>query len=129
MKESSRIATPSIANCMASQYQYTLLQPYTYTYTVNYGYDDSSYSTCTAGWPEEWNRSAGICNKDIGNRTPRFTCNTPHEVGKGTTILESIRDYTSRTCFAGTLWVDGKSLKKATNTCIRSVGGTSDGDA
>jgi hypothetical protein len=112
MKESSRIATPSIANCIGSEYQYTLLQPYVYDYTIEYGREGSQIHTCTTGWPNEWNRPAGICNKSIGNRKARFTCNTIHEVGKPATILESIKDYTSRTCFAGNLWVDGKILKK-----------------
>ena len=82
MKESSRVATPSIANCIENTYQYTLLQPYTYNYTVEYGGESSQTQNCTAGWPNEWNRPAGMCDKDIGNRKARFTCNTTHEVGK-----------------------------------------------
>lgn len=48
MKESSRITTPSIASCIGNQYQYTLLQPYTYSYTVAYGSEGAQTQTCTA---------------------------------------------------------------------------------
>jgi hypothetical protein len=124
MKESSRITTPSIANCINSKYQYTLLQPYKYTYTVDYWVDASQTQLCTAWWPDEWNRPAWYCGQDIGNRTPRFTCNTTHIVWTWSSISESLRDYTTGNCLSWELWVDGKALKKATKTCIVSTPGT-----
>ncbi len=127
MKESSRILTPSIANCIDPTYQYTLLQPYTYTYTVSDGSDLGS-TTCTAGWPNEWNKSAGSCDRDIGNRTPQFTCNTVHEVGIATPILSSITEYETRSCFAGAISIDQKVVKTANQACIVSTPGSGDGD-
>jgi hypothetical protein len=115
MKESSRIANPSIANCIEPGYQYTLLQPFLTTYR-----DDDFFRsrTYTVAWPNEWN-IGGVYN---GGSSPRFTCNTQHQVGSAISIATSITEYSSRTCFVGNLYLNGSLLRTATNSCKEMVG-------
>lgn len=54
MKETDRLPDPSIANCIDTTYQYNLQQPRTYTYTGSAIL--SLGGTCTAAYPDEWNR-------------------------------------------------------------------------
>ena len=53
MKESSRISNPSIANCIDSNYQYSLLQPYLRTYNDDGFFRSQRY---TIAYPDEWNQ-------------------------------------------------------------------------
>ena len=116
MKESSRISNPSIANCIEPKYQYTLLQPYLKTYKD----DDLFHSrTYTIAWPDEWN----VGGKYNGSIPPRFTCNTQHQVDISIPIATSIVEYNSRTCFAGSLFLNGQAMKVANNLCIQTMGG------
>ncbi len=117
MKESSRISNPSIANCIAPTYQYTLLQPFLRTYTEDNGYNSSQ--TYTVAWPDEWN-VRGIYN---GSTVPRFTCNTTHQVDVTVPLEKSMREYSTRTCFAGSIFLNGQVLKVANNICIQTMGG------
>jgi hypothetical protein len=117
MKETTRFSPPSLRDCIEpSRNQYMLLQPYIYTYIVT-DFADTQY-TCNAGYPDEWNRPNGICPKDIGTRTPRFTCLTNHTVAPTPSLGLSLTNYTSRPCVVGTLKVDGVTKKSATNSCI-----------
>ena len=117
MKESSRVSNPTIANCIDPKYQYTLLQPFLKTYQES---DDSFWSrTYSVAWPDEWN-IGGIYN---GSTPPRFTCNTQHQVGGAIPIVQSITEYTSRTCFAGKLYLNGQVMKVANNLCIEYISG------
>ena len=49
MKETKRLKNPSLADCMAGGYEYSILAPYTTTttYTSNIGEAGSSSYTCT----------------------------------------------------------------------------------
>lgn len=83
MKETERISAPSIADCLGSTYQYTLLQPSLYNY-IEYscgGMDISCATNCRWAYPEEWNRPSGFCPKVSQTNTPRFTCLTAHQNG------------------------------------------------
>jgi hypothetical protein len=42
-------------------------------------------------------------------------------------MAQSITEYTSRTCFAGKLYLNGQVLKEADNLCIEYIGGGSGG--
>ncbi len=119
MKESSRIDNPSIANCIDSKYQYTLLQPHIITYSSN-NYFSTSYSYSVA-FPTEWNQFVWG-NWYYGNGvnlgvTPRFTCNTVHEVAAPIDFATSLSEYTSRACFAGSVYLDGWIVKTISNPC------------
>jgi len=52
MKETKRITQASPLDCVTNRYQYTLLQPYQYSYHQG---DYLNPSTCSGNWPNEWN--------------------------------------------------------------------------
>jgi hypothetical protein len=117
MKETPRFSPPSISDCIDQKYQYTLATPYKYTYPVEYG-ESMSY-TCNSGSPKEWTIPSGLCSDDLGNRTPRYSCITNHtvesDIPKFATVLDA---YMYRTCYAGTLNIDGKIIQNPQRTCI-----------
>ncbi len=66
MDETTRFDAGSPLDCSNGGKQYALLSPYTYRYgIINYSGESEYIDACTAGWPEEWNLSSGICSKDI----------------------------------------------------------------
>lgn len=75
MKESNRVSTPSLTNCTDNSYQYALLQPYIFSYSVHY-HDDSDW-ICNSAWPGEWTANSSNC-KTRTTETPRYTCLTEH---------------------------------------------------
>ena len=76
MKETTRLPNPTINDCTSNTYQYTLLQPHTYTY--DYEDFNGNITSCTAAYPDEWNTSGFPCTKVAQTTNPRFTCLTAH---------------------------------------------------
>mgnify|MGYP003441317717 FL=1 len=101
MKESSRIDSPSIANCIDLKYQYTLVQPYAIPYKVIESPNDIPVEYKVA-FPNEWNQYSYDANGGTYNgiTSLRFTCHTLHQVGAPISVTSSISEYDSRPCFA-----------------------------
>ncbi len=114
MKETKRLTPLSPTDCTTNRYQYTLLQPYKYTY---YQGDYLSSSSCSGNWPNEWNNSGQFCSAMA--KTPRFTCVTNQVVDTNIPDLaKSLIEYSTRSCFAGSIFLDGKIISSINNTCI-----------
>ncbi|MBX9808982.1 hypothetical protein K2X92_01155, partial [Candidatus Gracilibacteria bacterium] len=121
MKETTRLSNPSIKNCIDTPYQYTILQPYLRSYS------DSIWGSRsrTVAYPDEWNKGGKSMTT-----SPRFTCIDPVHSGPlpiplrgGPISLEaSISEYSTRSCFAGKVFVDGVVVKQANNTCSERRG-------
>jgi hypothetical protein len=121
MKETNRFSPPSVSDCLNKNNQYLLRSPYKYTYTYDQG-ESSSYS-CTTWFPTEWTKSSGLCQNDIGNRVPKYSCLTEHEIVNDIpSFSQAVADYSSRTCYAWDLILDGAKIKTATRTCISTTG-------
>lgn len=124
MKETKRLTPLSPTDCTTNRYQYTLLQPYRYTY---YQGDYLSHSSCTGNWPNEWNNGGSFCNATA--KTPRFTCVTNQVVDTNVPDLaKSLTEYATRSCFAGSISLDGKVIASINNTCINTYTAGSDAE-
>jgi len=103
MKETPRFANPSLADCSVDSYQYSLLEPYTYTITDEFG------NSRTIKWPTEWNGTS---------KDPRYSCLTQHDsLASIPDLPKSLADYESQTCFVGGVHIDGTSVKSLGNYC------------
>jgi hypothetical protein len=111
MKETTRLPSPSIENCISPTYQYTLLDPHTYEYKITNSSGPNPWEEYLCNWayPDEWSTSGRICNKQKLTDSPRFTCLTEHTYWpSGLSLSDAEGSYTSTPCLYGTISIDGR---------------------
>jgi hypothetical protein len=104
MKETTRIPEASVESCTSQAFQYTLLQPHLYAYTVDDWKGDTH--SCEGAFPDEWSRPSGRCPQYKLTNNPRFTCITNHRFGSmGSSLQTALNAYTPGTY--GTITING----------------------
>lgn len=131
MKETTRVDPASVLDCMTSEYQYALREPWEYEYPNP---DSEGYpNPCVDIFPLEWssvNRYGKVsifwsCGSRLAKHPPRYTCITEHDILDSIPqFSESIVQYdqkkSKKGCYAGSLYLDGSKVKTITKTCIYS---------
>jgi hypothetical protein len=109
MKETTRLPNPSLADCTWNNFQYTLLEPHTFTYDINdfWSYNGWTY-TCNGAYPLEWTNSSSTCANIALTNTPKFTCNTVHTSYPGGGSIDAAMATYNAPCYYGSLMIDGK---------------------